>query len=693
MKKPESLSENVGQASSLPVGGASLPRETGGRMPPEPADKMSAPHEQQSSTAKETAPAAPAPLSSGAQWLMATLGHKGLRAKGTIGIAAALYAWGVVAYIYQLRHGLAVTAMTDYFSWGVYIINFVFFIGISMAGSLISAILRLTNAHWRHPITRMAEGITVIALIAAALMIVVDMGRPDRFFHVLRYGRLQSPILWDVFSLSTYLSGSILFLYLPLIPDLAILRDQGAHFAPWRQKLYGTLALGWTGTPEQHRRLNRAMTVMSIVIIPVAVSIHTVTAWLFGMTLRPGWHSTIIGPDFVMGALYSGVAAVLTIMALARWKFRLEDYVTPDHFRKLGLLLLVLCVGYAYFTVNEYIGAVYTKEKTEHELIEALFHGGYAVQFWSMAVIGLIVPGILLALPQTRTVRGIVLASVLANIGMWLKRFIIVVPTLSSPFIRQDAWIGEKVQPGGVFGYVPTWVEWAITLGAFAGCYLFYWLLSKVFPIVSIWETEGHPAEAGESSPAKVHAARPVSAPILSVLLAGLFIGLSAAAPNARADETAPAAKPEIALSVSKEEGKPTLVATVKLNGKPLENAMVEFRVERTFGQLLVGQDTTLDDGTAATAFPSDLPGGPSGELDVRAEIKAPAQYAGVGTRARFGGALKFQPENQPFPRELWSSRAPLGLVLSLLVILGTVWGLYAYVVVQLLHIKKGKKA
>lgn len=623
------------------------------------------------------------PLSSGAQWLMATLGHEGWRAKATLVIAAVLFGWGVVAYLHQLRNGLAVTAMTDYFSWGVYIINFVFFIGISMAGSLISAILRLTHAHWRHPITRMAEGITVFALIAAALMIIVDMGRPDRFFHVLRYGRLQSPILWDVFSLSTYLTGSILFLYLPLIPDLAILRDQGARFAPWRQRLYRWLALGWSGTPEQHRRLDRAVTVMSIVIIPVAVSIHTVTAWLFGMTLRPGWHSTIIGPDFVVGALYSGVAAVITIMALARWKFRLENYVTREHFRKLGILLLVLCAGYAYFTVNEYIGAVYTKEKTERDLVEALFQGTYAAEFWTMAIVGLVLPGILLSLPRARTVPGIVLASVLANIGMWLKRFIIVVPTLSSPFLHPD------VPADKVFGYLPTWVEWAITIGAFAGCYLFYCLFAKVVPIVSIWETEAHHAEEKESSPAKVHAAQTVSAPILGLLFAGLVLGLSVGAPRAVADDAPSTDKPDIGLAVRKEDGKPTLIATVKLNGKPLESVKVAFTVRRTFGQLVLGQDTTLDDGTAAAEFPSDLPGGPSGELDVRAEIKSPEQYANVSTEAKFGGALTFQPEAEPFPRALWSPRAPVALLGILFALLGTVWGLYAYVVVQLIQLRK----
>ncbi len=631
-----------------------------------------------------TAEASPAVLSPGARQLMAMLDGESGPAKGPFVIAGAIMAWGVVAYVNQLRHGLAVTAMNDYFSWGVYIINFVFFIGISMAGSLISAILRLIDAPWRHPITRMAEGITVFALIAAALMIVVDMGRPDRFFHILLYGRLQSPILWDVFSLSSYLAGSVLFLYLPLIPDLALLRDQGERFAPWRQKLYRWLSLGWSGTPDQHRRLDRAMKVMSIVIIPVAVSIHTVTAWLFGMTLRPGWHSTIIGPDFVVGALYSGVAAVLTIMALARWKCRLENFVKLEHFRKLGMLLLVLCVGYAYFTVNEYIGAIYTQEKTERDLVEAIFSGAYAREFWAMVVIGLVVPGIMLALPRLRTVAGIVTASVLVNIGMWLKRFIIVVPTLSSPLLPSDLPHGE------VFAYVPTWVEWSITLGAFAGCFFFYCLFAKIFPLVSIWETEGPHQEPGAASPTGSHQPRVLSASAPILLLVGSLLALSVGAPRAHAAEAVAAAKPDLVLSFSNEEGKPTLTATVRLSGKPLENAKVAFFVERTFGQMLLGQDTTLDDGTAAVAFPSDLPGGPSGELNVQAVIKTPAAYAGVRTQAKIGGALKFRPESQAFPRALWAPRAPVALLVTLFVLLATVCGAYAYVVGQLIYIKYG---
>jgi Ni/Fe-hydrogenase subunit HybB-like protein len=306
------------------------------------------------------------------------------------------------------------------------------------------------------------------------------MGRPDRFFHTIMYGRIQSPILWDIFSLTTYMAGSLLYLYLPMIPDMALLRDSKATFAPWRQWLYQKLALGWNGTAEQHRLLERAISVMAIVIIPVAISIHTVTAWIFGMTLRPGWHSTIIGPDFVVGALYSGIAAVITIMAIFRKVFHLEQYITVEHIKKLSFLLLATCLAYFYFTVNDYIGSVYMTRIVETQLLHSIFAGSYAIQFWSMVSVGLLVPAILLILPWTRTVKGIVTASVFVNIGMWLMRYIIVVPTLSTPYLPP--------MQGVKLNYIPTWVEWSITAGGFSAFVLLFLVFSKIFPIISIWE-------------------------------------------------------------------------------------------------------------------------------------------------------------------------------------------------------------
>jgi Ni/Fe-hydrogenase subunit HybB-like protein len=419
--------------------------------------------------------------------LIQTLRPFDRRGRIWIGVLIGFVLIGAAAYVVQLVRGLAVTAMNDYFSWGIYIINFVFFVGISMAGTLISAMLRLTGAEWRRPITRLAEAITLFALLVAAPMVIIDMGRPDRFLYVLRYARLQSPILWDVLSLNTYLAGSFLYLYLPLIPDLALLRDHAGELPPWRRKLYTVLALNWHGNEQQRHRLERAIAVMAIVIIPVAISIHTVTSWIFGMTLRPGWHTTIIGPDFVIGALYSGIAAVITAMALFRHCLHLDHFIQPTHFKKLGLLLLVFCLAYIYFLVNEYLGPGYARETAERRLLSMTMKGEYSLMFWAMIGVGLVAPLLLLANPWTHTMRGIVLASVLVNVGMWLKRYIIIIPTLNTTYL--PPWSGKIV------GYVPTIFELAISAGALAAFFLMYTLFAKVFPIVSMWEvSEGHSA-------------------------------------------------------------------------------------------------------------------------------------------------------------------------------------------------------
>src|SRR5579884_1158099 len=297
--------------------------------------------------------------------LIATLGPMTRGQKLALAALFAICLWGWIAYAYQCRIGLAATAMTNYFSWGVYIINFVFFIGISHAGTLVSAILRVTGAEWRRPITRMAEGITVFALMIGGPMILIDMGRPDRLYNLILHGRLQSPILWDLLSVTTYITGSLLYLYLPMIPDLALLRDYPGHLANWRRRIYRKLSLGWTGTPEQWRRLERAIGVMAVVIIPVAVSVHTVVSWIFGMTLRAGWHSTIFGPYFVVGAIFSGIAALITAMAIFVWYFRpyhLDRYITLGHFKKLASLLLAVNLIYIYFTVSEYLTMGYPSE-------------------------------------------------------------------------------------------------------------------------------------------------------------------------------------------------------------------------------------------------------------------------------------------------------------------------------------------
>lgn len=329
--------------------------------------------------------------------LLRTLAHTGLGFYMLVIVLLAVLGWAAYAYLRQIREGLVVTGMRDYISWGLYITNFVFFIGISHAGTLISAILRVTGANWRRPITRMAETITVCALLVGAPMVIIDMGRPDRILHILRYGRIQSPLLWDVIAVTTYLTGSSLYLYIPMLPDLALLRDR---FTGWRGWLYRMLSLGWRGTPEQRERLERAIAIMAVLIIPVAVSVHTVISWIFGMTARPGWHSTIFGPYFVVGAIFSGIASILIAMALFRHAFHLEDYITPYHFRNLGLLLLALDLIYIYFTLSEYLTGFYSGMHSESAVLASVFTGRFAFIFWSMVIVGFILPALMLALPS-----------------------------------------------------------------------------------------------------------------------------------------------------------------------------------------------------------------------------------------------------------------------------------------------------
>ncbi len=222
--------------------------------------------------------------------------------------------WGVVMYVRQLVWDWPSPACNRPAYWGLYMVNFIFLIGVSMAGTLVSASLYLLNVDWRRPITRIAETVTVFGLMIAALQIVFDMGRPDRTWLLFRYGRLQSPLLWDMLSLSTYLLTSMFALYITLLPDLAILRDHCPEHAPdWRKQFYALLALGWRGNRTQWLRLEKAIKIVSILIIPIGVSLHTVTAWILATTVQPGWHSTIMGPYFVVGAIFSGVALLLIV--------------------------------------------------------------------------------------------------------------------------------------------------------------------------------------------------------------------------------------------------------------------------------------------------------------------------------------------------------------------------------------------
>ncbi len=393
-----------------------------------------------------------------------------------------LVAWGIFCWGYQIRHGLGVTGMNRPMFWGIYIANFVFFIGISHAGTLISAILRVTGAEWRKPVTRCAEAITVFALMVGPINVIIDLGRVDRMLNILpfiKYGRFQSPLLWDVCCISLYLVGSVTFLFLPLIPDIAMLRDKVSK----RRWLYRILALGWTGSPRQKKVLHKLMSIMTIIIIPIAVSVHTVVSWVFAMTIQPMWHSTIFGPYFVVGAIFSGIASLIIAMAILRKALHLEEYLKPIHFNHLGILLLTMCLLWAYFTFAEYLTTFYGAEPEHMAVFYSKLGGEFTSLFIIMIVTCFVIPFIFLAISKLRTITGTVIASISINIGMWLERFLIVAPTLSRPRLPYEHGI-----------YHPTWVEISIFTGEVAALCLLYVLFIKIFPIISIWElreTEG----------------------------------------------------------------------------------------------------------------------------------------------------------------------------------------------------------
>jgi molybdopterin-containing oxidoreductase family membrane subunit len=386
-------------------------------------------------------------------------------------------------YIGQLREGLIITDLRDYTPWGIYISNFVFFVAISLVGSLISAILKLSNANWRTPMTRISEIIAVAAIIFAAVAIILDMGRPDRFHHLLIYARIQSPITWDVIVISTYLIISILLLYIPMIPDLAYMRDRFKEIPKWQHKLYKMLAINWKNTKEQKEKLKKAIFVLAVVIIPVAFGIHTVTSWLFATTLRPGWDSTSFGPYFVSGAFMVGAAGVITAMAVFRKFLNMKDYFKDHHFDKMGKLLVTLSLVYFYFNINEYFIPAYKMKGVEKEHLEELFFGSYALMFWSVQILGMILPIIVLLFNKGRKPIPMFIMSVLVIVGAWFKRFLIVVPTLNHPYIPI-----QRV-PEGWLHYFPTFQEWVITLGTVTGALLIITFFVRLFPLVPIIET------------------------------------------------------------------------------------------------------------------------------------------------------------------------------------------------------------
>ena len=352
----------------------------------------------------------------------------------------------------------------------------------------------MANVHWSTPLTRIAEIIAVSAIVFASLIIIVDMGRPERIMNILLHGRIQSPILWDVIVISTYFIISILLLYFPLLPDLKILikhKEKSGNKLNWLYRFQGSF---WKGTKEQFRISDRSINILCILIIPVAFCIHTVTSWLFATTYRPGWDSTNFGAYFISGAFLVGAGAVVVAMYVFRKSYKLEKYITEMHFEKMGRIIVMLALLYLYFNVNEYLVPAFKMKKSEEAHLTELFTGEYAVMFWFAILVGMIIPVIMLLFKSGRKPKPMFIIGVMIVVGAWFKRYLIVTPTLLHPFLpMQDV-------PASYHHYFPSWQEWAIAMGSMAGVLLIITFFARIYPIIPIHETITEKAEMEEKA-------------------------------------------------------------------------------------------------------------------------------------------------------------------------------------------------
>jgi Ni/Fe-hydrogenase subunit HybB-like protein len=412
-----------------------------------------------------------------------TIGNPGRGYYVLLGIVLCGLAIGGVSLLWQIRWGLGVAGYTPPVFWGVYITTFVFWVGIAHSGTLISAILFLFRSAWRTAVYRTAEAMTVFAVLTAGLFPLIHVGRLWYAYWLIPYPNqrqlwvnFKSPLVWDLFAISTYLTVSTTFLIVGLVPDIASFRDKATG---WRKKLYTVTSLGWRGTDNQWRHYTRAYLYLAALATPLVLSVHSVVSWDFAMSIVPGWHATIFAPYFVAGAIYSGVAMVITLLVPMRKVFKIEHIITVDHFENLSKLMLLtgMIVGYAYFI--EYFIAWYSGNPFEQASFWNRAFGEYWWATWTMLLCNGALPWLLWYKKIRRSIPMLFVLSLFVNLGMWFERFVIIVVSLSFEY-----------SPAAMGHYTPTWVEWGIMLGSFAWFFMWLLLFSKNFPMVSIAEVK-----------------------------------------------------------------------------------------------------------------------------------------------------------------------------------------------------------
>lgn len=395
--------------------------------------------------------------------------------------ALSLVAIGGYSWYGQLINGIGLAGITHPIMWGVYITDFVFWVGIAHSGTLISAVLFLFRAKWRVPIYRVAEAMTVFAVATAGLFPIIHLGRPWYFYWLLPYPNqrylwvnFRSPLLWDVFAVSTYLTVSVLFFIIGLIPDIAAARDRSTGI---RKVLYSITSLGWTGSNRNWRHYMAAYGFFAALATPLVLSVHSVVSWDFAMGSVPGWHTTIFPPYFVAGAIFSGLAMVLTIIIPLRAAFKLENYLTSWHFEKISQLILFTSGILTYAYGVEFFIAWYSNNTFEQYQFWFRPFGAYALAFWGMVFCNCVFPLTLWFKACRTNLVWLFILSIFINIGMWLERFNIIIQSLSREFLP-DAW----------GGYNFSWTEFGITVGSFGWFFMFFLAFIKIFPSFALTE-------------------------------------------------------------------------------------------------------------------------------------------------------------------------------------------------------------
>ena len=380
---------------------------------------------------------------------------------------------GALSWAHQIANGLGVAGITNPVGWGVYITDFVFWVGIAHSGTLISAILYLFRARFRARFNRTAEAMTVFAVLTAGLFPLIHLGRVWFFYWLFPYPNqrllwvnFKSPLVWDVFAVSTYMTVSAVFWYIGMVPDLAIGRRIKEGFT---KTMYSIFSLGWTGTFKEWQHYNQVYKYLAALATPLVLSVHSVVSWDFAMGVVYGWHTTIFAPYFVAGAIFSGCAMVITLMVPMRVIFGLENYLTQDDFEKLAKLLMLtgLIVSYAY--IVELALAIYSGNVFEGEQFIYRLTGDYAFAYWTMIICNVVSPLTLFVRKLRRNLLFLFVLSIPINIGMWFERFNIIVISLAKDF---DPY---------AFGlYEPSWIEWGITLGSFGWFFTFFLLFAAL---------------------------------------------------------------------------------------------------------------------------------------------------------------------------------------------------------------------